>query len=164
MRVFPSWPEDYVPATLAPTQSPQSLSLSRVSFLGAGLFSVYLGNLLQFSDAAPGPGPAVTLLADLRWWTTTSATYAVVAYATVSTVCTYPLLSFTVMSMNNVKPTHAALRNYTTTTTIPLQPSTATQPTFRGLYTIGRIQETRLSGWRMRRGTAARRRLRPPCY
>jgi len=101
MRVFPAWPEDYVPATLAPTQSPQSLSLSRASFSGAGLFSVYLGNLLQFSDAALGPGPAVTLPAVLRWWTNTSATYAVVANATVSEVCTYPLLNFTAVPMDN---------------------------------------------------------------
>jgi hypothetical protein len=102
MKVFPGWPEDYVPATLAPTQSPQSLSLSRASFLGAGLYSVYLGNLLQFSDAAPGPGPAVTLPAYLRWWTNTSAVYTVVANATVPTVCTYPLLSFTAVPMINL--------------------------------------------------------------
>jgi hypothetical protein len=102
MKVFPGWPEDYVPATLAPTQSPQSLSLRRTSFLGAGLYSVYLGNLLQFSDAAPGPGPAVTLPAVLRWWTTTSAVYTVVANATVPTICTYPLLSFTAVPMSNL--------------------------------------------------------------
>ncbi len=102
MRVFPSWPEDYVPAALAPAQPPQSLSLRRASFLGAGLFSVYLGNLLQFSDSAPGPGPAVTLPAVLRWWTTTSAVCTVVANATVPTVCTYPLLSFTAVPMSNL--------------------------------------------------------------
>jgi len=51
MRVFSGWPEDYVPATLAPTVPPQSLSLRRTSFSSAGLYSVYLGNLLQFSDA-----------------------------------------------------------------------------------------------------------------
>jgi hypothetical protein len=102
MKVLPGWPEDYVPATLAPTQSPQSLSLLRTSFLGAGLYSVYLGNLLQFSDAAPGPGPAVTLPADLRWWTTTSAVYTVVANATVPTICTYPLLNFTAVPMSNL--------------------------------------------------------------
>jgi hypothetical protein len=101
MKVFPSWPEDYVPATLAPTQSPQSLSLRRTSFLGAGLYSVYLGNFLQFSDAAPGPGPAVALPAYLRWWTSTSAAYTVDADATVPEVCTYPQLNFTAMPMNN---------------------------------------------------------------
>jgi hypothetical protein len=102
MRVFPGWPEDYVPATLAPTQPPQSLSLRRTSFSGAGLYSVYLGGLLQFNDAAPGPGPAVTLPANLRWWTNTSAVYTVVANATVPEVCTYPLLSFTAVPMNNL--------------------------------------------------------------
>jgi len=102
MKVFPGWPEDYVPAILAPSQPPQSLSLRRTSFLGAGLYSVYLGNLLQFSDAAPGPGPAVTLPANLRWWTRTSAAYTVVANATVPTVCTYPLLNFTAVPMSNL--------------------------------------------------------------
>jgi hypothetical protein len=102
MKVFPGWPEDYVPATLAPTQPPQSLSLLRTSFSGASHCSVYLGNLLQFSDAAQGPGPAVTLPADLRWWMTTSAVYTVVANATVPTVCTYPLLNFMAVPMNNL--------------------------------------------------------------
>jgi len=57
IKVFPGWPEDYVPATLAPTEQPQWLSLLRKDFSGSALYSIYLGGLLQFNDSSPGPRP-----------------------------------------------------------------------------------------------------------
>jgi hypothetical protein len=102
MKVFPGWPEDYVPATLAPTASPQSLSLLRTGFSGSGLYSIYLGGLLQFSDSAPGPGPPVALPAPLRWLTTTDVGYVASANASVPAICTYPLLNFKAQPMSKL--------------------------------------------------------------
>ena len=102
MRVFLRWPEDYVPATPAPTQSPQSLSLLCTSFSGSGLYSIYLGGLLQFSDSTPGPVLPAALPAPLRWLTTTDVGYTAFANATVLTMCTYPLLNFKAQPMSNL--------------------------------------------------------------
>jgi len=100
MRVFPGWPEDYVPATLAPTEPTQWLSLLRKDFSGSGLYSIYLGGLLQFNDSSPGPGPSASLPAPLRWSTTTETGYVASADASVPAICTYPLLSLKAQPMS----------------------------------------------------------------
>jgi hypothetical protein len=100
MKVFPGWPEDYVPATLASTEQPQRLSLLRKDFSGSALYSIYLGGLLQFNESSPGPGPSAPLPAPLRWSTTTEAGYVASADASVPAICTYPLLSLKAQPMS----------------------------------------------------------------
>ncbi len=100
MKVFPGWPEDYVIATLAPTEPPQWLSLLRGDFTGSALYSVYLGNLLQFSDSSPGPGPSAHLPAPLRWSIMTETGYIASVNASVPAICTYPLLRLKAQPMS----------------------------------------------------------------
>jgi len=102
IKVFPGWPEDYVPATLAPTEQPQWLSLLRKDFSGSALYSIYLGGLLQFNDSSPGPGPSAPLPAPLRWSTTTETGYVASADASVPAICTYPLLSLKAQPMSTL--------------------------------------------------------------
>ncbi|MDT7874487.1 MAG: hypothetical protein RQ859_03790 [Pyrobaculum sp.] len=100
MKVFPGWPEDYVLATLAPTEQPQWLSPLRKDFSGSALYSIYLGGLLQFNESSPGPGPSASLPAPLRWSTTTETGYVASADASVPAICTYPLLSLKAQPMS----------------------------------------------------------------
>jgi hypothetical protein len=100
VKVFPGWPEDYVPAALAPAEQFQRLSLLRGDFTGSAAYSVYLGNLPQFGDASPGPGPAAILPAPLRWTITTETGYAASVNASVPAVCTYPLLRLKAQPMS----------------------------------------------------------------
>ena len=102
VKVFPGWPEDYAPAALAPTEQLQQVSLLRGDFTGSAAYSVYLGNLPQFSDSSPGPGPSASLPAALRWLITSETGYTASVNASVPAICTYPLLRLKAQPMSAV--------------------------------------------------------------
>ena len=107
----PGWREEYTVGWVV-NDGPAVARFEKVSEVGSGAYSIYLGGQLQLSNAQSS-GPDVTLPADIRWDTTASSKYSVSAWLAFKSGATAKqLVNFTAEPMSLLANWTCALKSF----------------------------------------------------